>query len=178
MSSYAKKKDAYWSQNAFFLGIVLPEFVTQTEFEQVRERALFSTVSLFSTESCQKISIGPFQMQPVFIFSVIMSFPEFYAGSVANYEKVKKGGVEYVISNYSSFKSLDVQLAVLKYFIKRCYAENKVLATMTSYEAMKLISIKYNSGLYQRKNIIFEKISCEKRHYSDWATYLLSFFRI
>lgn len=178
MLTYAKKKDAYWQQNSLFLGIILPEFVTQTEFEQFREQALFSAASFFSTESCEKISIGPFQMQPAFIFSVIMYSHDFYLNHIANYDKVKKGGVKYIISNYATFKSLDVQLFVLKNFIMKCFYENKDLASLKPVEAMKIMSIKYNSGSYLRRSIHFQKINCENRHYSDWANFLLSYFRI
>lgn len=178
MTSYAKKQDKYWQQNAIFFGVILPEFVTQTEFEQVREKALFSTVSFFSSETCEAISIGPFQMQPAFIESVVLSFPQFYVNSIANHDQIKKGGVRFIISNYSSFKSLDVQLVILKYFINRCYAENRSLSSLSPQKAMSLISMKYNSGTYQRKNIMFKKIDCEKRHYSDWAEYLPGFYKI
>lgn len=178
MLTKAKEKDSYWQKNILYLGIILPEFVTQTEFEQIREQALFSTASIFSTESCKRISVGPFQMQPAFMLSIILNSPDFYLNSIANYDKVKKGGVEYIISNYYTFKSLDVQLLILKNFINQCFWENKELSTMKPIEAMKAMSIRYNSGSYERKNIYFKKINCDNRHYSDWADFLLSFFRV
>ncbi len=170
----AQKFDSFWCNNHKLLGVILPEYLSESEAEIGSEIQIFKTLNLFDNKTVNKISLGPFQMQPLFIYNVIRNSKELNRSF--NFTlKSKESDLSRLRNNIDTFVTLDFQLDILKYFI---LTESKKLKQEPLKCLIQLSGI-YN-GLSNAKaksnKKFFSKLKCNRFTYSEWSVMLTNYY--
>lgn len=174
LTKIAQNSHSFWRKNYKLLSIALPEYLSESENEVESEIQIFKTINLFENNLIEKISLGPLQMQPIFIHQVIRNSPRLnnrfhFSNERQNFDLIQ------IRNNIDSFVSLDFQLDILKSFIIN---ESQKLKKKP-LNCLKELSQIYNGSIQnntKKKIIIFTKLYCEKKTYSDWATFLCNYY--
>ena len=141
----AQKSDSFWRYHYKLLGVVLPEFLAESETEIESEIQIFKTLNLFDNKTVNTISLGPFQMQPQFIYNVIRNSKALNRNFHFSMES-KESDLIRIRNNIDTFVSIDFQLNVLKSFV---LMESRRLKQKPS-QCIKQLSAIYN-GSYNAK---------------------------
>jgi len=166
----AQKSDSFWRYHYKLLGVVLPEFLAESETEIESEIQIFKTLNLFDNKTVNTISLGPFQMQPQFIYNVIRNSKVLNRNFNFKLES-KESDLIRIRNNIDTFVSIDFQLNILKSFV---LMESKRLKQKPS-QCINQLSAIYN-GLYGKrmkyKEKYFSKLTCTNLTYSQWSDFL------
>lgn len=170
----AQKSDSFWRYHYKLLGVVLPEFLAESETEIESEIQIFKTLNLFDNKTVNTISLGPFQMQPQFIYNVIRNSKALNRNFHFKLES-RASDLIRIRNNIDTFVSIDFQLNILKSFV---LMESKRLKQKPS-QCIKQLSEIYN-GSYGAKprspKKHFSKLNCSKLSYSEWTAYLSGYY--
>lgn len=170
----AKSTDKFWIKNFKLLSIVLPEYISESEVEIGSEISIFKTLSLFKSNEIYKISLGPFQMQPIFIYQELLQSKSL--NRQFNFDgRNKELDLIKLTNSIDKFVTIDFQLAVLKCFILR---ESKKLKQKPLKSLVTLSGI-YNgisnaNALSNKK--FFTKLKCHQFTYTEWAIFLMNYY--
>lgn len=170
----AQKSDSFWRYNYKLLGVVLPEFLAESEIEIESEIQIFKTLNLFDNKTVNRISLGPFQMQPQFIYNVIRNSKVLNRNFHFSLES-KESDLVRLRNNIDTFVSIDFQLNILKYFIKSESARlkqnpNKIIIELSGiYNGLPNDKTKSNQKY-------FSKLNCSKYTYSEWAVLMGNYY--
>lgn len=170
----AQKSDSFWRYHSKLLGVVLPEFLAESETEIESEIQIFKTLNLFDNKTVNTISLGPFQMQPLFIYNIIRNSRALNRNFNFKLE-TKESDLIRIRNNIDTFVSIDFQLKILKSFV---LMESKKLKQKPS-QCIKKLSRIYNGSYgkqFDNKEKYFSKLTCTNLTYSQWCDYLVRYY--
>lgn len=167
---HATKIDPFWITHQPYLSIILPEYIAESDIDVKNEIQVFKLLNSVGYNSVDEISIGPFQMQPKFIHSVLNS-PTLRSSNLT---------IDYIVNNIDIYSSLNYQLNILKIFIlnNNRYMKNDNLNTRVTKLAALYNGITKNYGDENSKQIIFTKLDCLNRSYPQASVFLMNYYKL
>ena len=166
----AKRSDTFWRNHIDYLAIILPEFIAESNENIESEISIFKLLNALNYKSVSHISIGPFQMKPLFIYKILCKSPT----------NIKSISLRTINDNIDTFSSLSFQLVILKKFIllNKKYMLNdnlnsKILKLSALYNGS---TKKYSDPNSFNRN--FSKIECLKMPYFRAACFLKDYYKL
>jgi len=166
----ATKMDPFWITHQQYLSIILPEYIAESEIDVKNEIQVFKLLNAVGYYSVDKISIGPFQMQPKFIHTVLCN------SSMRN----SYLSIDDIINNIDIYSSLSYQLEIQKVFIlnNTQYMHNDNLNLRINKLAALYNGITKNYGDKISKQTIFTKLDCLNRSYPQTSVFLMKYYKL
>jgi hypothetical protein len=165
---HAQKNDTFWNHHVKYLAIILPEFIAESEIDVENEKNIFKFLNTLNYKAVSEISIGPFQMKPLFIYKILCKSPI----------NINSISLSKINDNIDTFSSSNIQLVILKKFIllnKKYMLKDNLNSRILKLSALYNGSIKnYSDPCIQ--NINFNKIDCLNLPYSKMCLFLMKFY--
>jgi hypothetical protein len=168
--NHATKIDTFWITHKEYLSIILPEYIAESELDVANEIQVFKLLNAVGYNFVNEISIGPFQMQPKFIHSVLCR------AALKN----PLLSVDYINNNIDMYSSLNFQLTILKVFIldNTQYMKNdnsnvRIIKLAALYNG---IIKNYGDDIFPKSN--FAKLDCLKLSYPYVSVFLMNFYKL
>jgi hypothetical protein len=152
-----------------FLYIVLPEYLTYSQNQDLAEITFVKLLDLFGSVSAKDISVGPFQMTSSFILKNI-TMTKLYPNDT-NFINVRNHGIKYIFSNINVFTELNFQIKILK-----CFITLHNFQSVSFRKKLTKYMYTYNTGKQIDKNTdfefpIFSKIDFRELSYVNWGLF-------